>query len=417
MSNPFGVPDEFAHSREWFRVENSAQTDDGPSSADVYIYDAIGGFFGVPASDFVAAIAGLDVDLINLYVNSPGGDVFDAIAMKNTLARHPAKVVAHVDGLAASAASFLITAADEVVMGQNSELMIHDALALQIGNAKDMQDTADNLNRTSQNIAAMYAAKAGGDPDEWRALMLDETWFSADEAVKAGLADSVAKPPKKAAKAAPSNRFDLSMFNHAGRSDAPDPRFPNATATLRPAALLTGREHESPDGPGVTQVESEAPVPTLNEGLRDLLGVPADAETDDDALLARAADSLNARPTQFTPPEGTSLIDSATLADLRSAAEDGRAARAEQVAARRASIVENAINEGRIPVARRDHWIAQLNADEEGAVQTLNSLEPNTIPLAPVGFTGGVDEHSDEFKNEDAAFKKFAAQMGLGVEA
>jgi ATP-dependent protease ClpP protease subunit len=196
--------------------------------AKLYLYDPIdsyGGYWGVSASEFVQALAALpsDVTDIALHINSPGGEVFEGIAIMNQLRNHPARVTAHVDGLAASAASFIAAGADEVVMGMNSELMIHDAWGIAIGPAEDMRDMATRLDSLSDNIASVYARKAGGAAADWRPAMLAETWYSADEAVAAGLADSVdsGEPATEdSAKAA----FDLEgMFTYPGRAAAPGP--------------------------------------------------------------------------------------------------------------------------------------------------------------------------------------------------
>ncbi len=191
--------------------------------ATLRLYDPVdswGDMFGVSAKEFTSAIDELpdEVDEIRLHVNSPGGDVFDGIAILNALRAHPARVVAVVDGIAASAASFIACGADELIMARNSELMIHDAWGLCVGNESDMVAMAQMLGRLSNNIASIYADKAGGDIASWRSAMAAESWYSADEAVAAGLADSVDKQ-KPAAK----NAFDLSMFNFAGRNDAPPP--------------------------------------------------------------------------------------------------------------------------------------------------------------------------------------------------
>lgn len=252
VKDAFGRPTN-AERREWFRMEAPRNEADGSTSADVYVYDVIDSWFGVSAQDFAQQIAALDVDQINLRVNSPGGNVFDATAMTNALSRHPAHVVATVDGIAASAASFLITAANEVIMGQGSTLMIHDAWSIAMGSAQDMRDQADILDKLSDNIASLYANKAGGTAADWRAVMLEETWYSADEAVEAGLADSVDAPAEQE----PTNQFDLSVFAHAGRKDAPKPPIDVIRAAaarhpaehLQPAALLLP---ETPDDVDLT---------------------------------------------------------------------------------------------------------------------------------------------------------------------
>src|SRR5438874_6215527 len=99
--SPFGLRQ--AIDQEWFRVEAKVQADDGPSSANVYVYDAIDPWWGLDPQEFVQAIDGLDVDQINLYVNSPGGSVYGAQAMTAALQRSPATITAFVDGIAASA--------------------------------------------------------------------------------------------------------------------------------------------------------------------------------------------------------------------------------------------------------------------------------------------------------------------------
>ena len=192
-------------------------------TAVLRLYDPIdswGGEWGVSAKEFTSTLdnLGRDVQTIQLHLNSPGGEVFEGIAILNALRNHKAKVVAVVDGIAASAASFIACGADELVMGQNAELMIHDARGICMGNAGDMQQMTDLLNHLSDNIASVYAAKAGGTKADWRTAMLAETWFSADEAVAAGLADRVEGDTEQ-----PTNTFDLSIFAHAGRADAPVP--------------------------------------------------------------------------------------------------------------------------------------------------------------------------------------------------
>lgn len=200
--------------------------------ATLRLYDPIdswGGDWGVSAKEFTSALDALpgDVATIELHVNSPGGEVFDGIAILNALRNHPANVRAVVDGLAASAASFIVSGADEVVMGRNAELMIHDARGIAIGNAADMKQMADLLDHLSDNIAGVYAEKSGGTVADWRTAMLAETWYSADEAVTAGLADRV---EAKAADATAA--FDLSAFNYAGRADAPAPSLSAEPKTL-----------------------------------------------------------------------------------------------------------------------------------------------------------------------------------------
>lgn len=189
--------------------------------AHVSIYDEIG-FWGVSAQDFAAQVKGITAPSITVHINSPGGDVFDGVAILNTLRSHPATVDVVVDGLAASAASFIAMAGDTVTMMPNASMMIHDASGVCMGNTADMVAMADLLDKISDNIASVYATRAGGSVNQWREVMRGEAWYTADEAVEAGLADRVGEldtPTKTPAK----NGWNLSFFNYDGRGNAPAP--------------------------------------------------------------------------------------------------------------------------------------------------------------------------------------------------
>ena len=166
------------------------------TTATIRLYDPIdswGGWWGMSAAEVADAVDKLPADVteIRLLINSPGGDVFDGVAITNILGAHPARIVAVVQGIAASAASFIATSADELVMNPGSMLMIHDASGGVWGWADDMRQMSTLLDQISDNIAGMYATKAGGTTAEWRERMLAETWYTAEEAVTAGLANSV----------------------------------------------------------------------------------------------------------------------------------------------------------------------------------------------------------------------------------
>lgn len=171
---------------------------DGVARMRLYGYiDPDGGYWGISAGEFADALDQLDASVtqVDLHINSGGGSVWDGLTIMNNLRQQDATVRAIVDGVAASAASFIACAADEVVMMPNSRMMIHDALGICLGQAQDMHDYGDFLADSSDNIAAIYASKAGGKVAEWRATMqangLMGQWYSADEAVAAGLADQV----------------------------------------------------------------------------------------------------------------------------------------------------------------------------------------------------------------------------------
>lgn len=179
---------------DWYRVSAAAGTD----RAEVFIYGPIDDWDGVSASQFVKDLKGITAKAIDLHINSPGGLVFDAVAIYSALRNHPATVDVTVDGIAASAASFVAQAGDTIAIEKPAKMMIHDAAGLVIGNAADMREFADLLDELSDTIAGIYADRAGGGVAKWRQAMQAETWYGAAEAVKAGLADRVANDTKAA---------------------------------------------------------------------------------------------------------------------------------------------------------------------------------------------------------------------------
>jgi len=184
---------------DWFSIKNVAEKDE----TDVYIYDEIvpewmvAWFGGVSAEGMIAQLNEISTGTINVRINSPGGAVFEAIAIYNALVAHSATINVYVDALAASAASVIAMAGDKVTMMVGSQMMIHDALGIEMGNAAELRAYAQFLDKQSDNIASIYAAKTGGDPKDIRSLMLAETWLFAQEAVDLGLADAVYSKPSE----------------------------------------------------------------------------------------------------------------------------------------------------------------------------------------------------------------------------
>ncbi len=168
-----------------------------PKEADVDIFDVIGDpYEGVTGAEFVKELRALKgVDRINLHINSPGGYVDAGLMMYAAIQQHPAEVVAYIESQAASAASFVAMAADKVVIAKNAQIFIHDAHGFAMGNASDMRSLADILEEESNNIASIYADKAGGSVADWRSAMQANdgigTGYRGKEAVTAKLADEV----------------------------------------------------------------------------------------------------------------------------------------------------------------------------------------------------------------------------------
>jgi ATP-dependent protease ClpP protease subunit len=189
--------------RSWYAIRAVA------SGAEVAIYDEIGAY-GVSAKGFLAELGALpDAAPIDLRLNSPGGSVFDAVAIYNALKRHEGNVTVWIDGIAASAASYIAMAGDEIVMPENAFLMIHDPAGLVAGTAGDMRAMAEALEKVKGALVQGYAAKSGRTPEDIAALMTAETWFDARDALDAGLATRIAEPVRMAA------RFDIARFRNA----------------------------------------------------------------------------------------------------------------------------------------------------------------------------------------------------------
>ncbi len=143
-----------------------------------------------------AALRELGPGPVDVRINSGGGDAFDGVAIHTLLARHNGAVTTYVDGLAASAASFIALAGARVVMSRGAFMMIHDAMTMTYGNGGSHRTSADLLDKISDTIAGIYADQAGEDEAYWRALMTenaeDGKWFNGQEALDAGLVDELA---------------------------------------------------------------------------------------------------------------------------------------------------------------------------------------------------------------------------------
>lgn len=208
--------------------------------ATIYIYDIIGEDWwtgeGITGRRFAEALAAVgDASTIHLRINSPGGDVFEARAITALMDAHSARFVAHVDGVAASAASFIAARADEVEIADGAFFMIHNAWTVVAGNKNDLLSLAAWLEKIDDSIANDYSRRGKADKAAFLAMMDVETWLNAEEAVEKGLADRIAAKTE----AAPSNRWDLSAYEKAPAALArpkPEPAKPENKDTTGTAA-------------------------------------------------------------------------------------------------------------------------------------------------------------------------------------
>lgn len=186
----------------------------GDKSAEVLIYGDIGESLwseGVTAKKFAEDLKALGrVDTLNVRINSGGGSVFEGVAIYNQLARHRAKVYVDIDGLAASIASVIAMAGQEIRIAENALMMIHNPMGMAVGESGDLRKMADVLDQVKETLVATYARRTGRGADEIGALMDAETWMTGAEAVERGFADVVTEEIKLAALAG----ADLSRFRH-----------------------------------------------------------------------------------------------------------------------------------------------------------------------------------------------------------
>jgi len=384
--------------------------DIGNGTVTLRLYDPIdsyGGEWGVSAKEFAAAVDALPEGTteIRLLINSPGGEVWDGMAILNTLRKHPARLVAVVEGIAASIAGTIASGCDELVMSRNSELMIHNAWGYASGDAEVMRLAAEDLERLDRNIASIYAEKSGQTVEYWLAEMPKDRFLTAEEAVASGLADRIEGTGDAPAARA---RFDLSAFarNRGARPQASSPnKLPDSS---------------EPGDPNTKEALTMSD--TIKAGLVQRLGVRAEAT--DDEILAAVDEALDERaeptdpatpatpatpaepaapavgpapapaPAPATTPDGAVVVEAGAFAELQRNAALGAQAHADATATRHEGIVRTAIGEGRIAPSSRAHFLASLKENEERAVATIALFPKGTIPVAELGHVEA-DEVTD----------------------
>lgn len=170
----------------WYRITNK---DD---EAEIFIYGEIG-YYGVTANSLIRDLGELGkVKNLTVRINSYGGEVFEALAILNYLRDLKSTITVKIDGVAASAASFLAMCGDKVIAMPNSKMMIHNARGVAYGQASDLRVMADLLDDTSTMIADIYTDRCGGKREDWLKAMDEETWYTSEEALECGLVDEVA---------------------------------------------------------------------------------------------------------------------------------------------------------------------------------------------------------------------------------
>lgn len=193
--------------------------------AELSVFDEIG-FWGVQAKDFVREVKAITAPTIKLYINSPGGSVFDAVTMFNALVMTGKTIEVHVLGIAASAASYLAMVGGKVVMPDNTFMFLHNPINGVYGNAEDMREMADVLDKIGASLTATYAKRFKGDEKALADILAAETYLTAAECLQYGLCDEVVPAVEATAK------FDVDHVPESVRAVAFKPAAPKATKTV-----------------------------------------------------------------------------------------------------------------------------------------------------------------------------------------
>ena len=405
------------------------------------LYGEIG--WEVRAAEFVPAIDAVTDSHIDLHISSPGGDVFEALTIMNALKEHPATKTVYIDGLAASAASFIaVGIGGEVIMRPGAEMMIHNAQGGAWGDMNDMHAIIERLESASATIADIYAAKTGTDAETWRAAMDAETWFSADEALVAGLVDKV-----EAAGEGVDNRKLAGVSNHVRggryrrREDAPAPQpalmnrrgareekpmsfidklkaalgaDPNtsqddlltlvnvAVAGFNPEVAVKDNQSEeivTAEDILTTETASDDEETQEQVAVKDNQSeeaVTAETTSDDEENQEQVAVKDNQTEESTDAFGDVVTIDRYVYEDLlkRAATGDASVERDHQMEV--AAMVDTAIKAGKVLAARRDALIAQGLEDTTALKNHLAKLAPGTIPVSEKGWVGSVGVDADE---------------------
>ncbi|HBC7187042.1 TPA: Clp protease ClpP, partial [Morganella morganii] len=257
MPNPGTMtsnPKASAPVKSWFRMKAAADT----QSADIYIYDEIGGW-GISAKQFSKELLALgDVSQINLHIHSPGGEVFDGIAIYNQLKGHDAKITVYIDGLAASMASVIAMVGDTVIMPENAMMMIHKPWGIARGDADEMRDYADLLDKLENVLIPAYVAKTGKTAEEIAAMLEEETWMNGDECLSHGFADQLTDPVQAMACITSKRIEDFTAMPQAIKNQVS----PKNTAQTTPVSV--------PDPAPVTQPAATVTQPVAQPGNADV---------------------------------------------------------------------------------------------------------------------------------------------------
>lgn len=344
--------------RTWFRIVCQEEE----TEAEIDIFDEIGGW-GISAKEFALGLKAVPRGKsIKVSINSPGGNVFDGLAIHNLLAERRAKVSTKVQGLAGSIASVIALAGHRCVMPANALMMIHDPTGFVVGDSEDMRQMAATMDKLRDQLAGVYAAKTGMDIDEVKSLMAAETWFTGREALEAGLADEVEED------VVVTNRFDMSRFRNAPKI--------SAGAGPRPASP------PPPPSGGKPKDQTRNRMEKLLNALVEAKFIPS-AKLDEEAVVDMVKAELRRR-------DDAAAADKAKIEEMTKQLEAQRKSEAE-------SAIAQAVKDGKIKddANLKKRWVEAYLKDKEGTVDMLAAMSG---PKAPAGGGAPLPEPGDDTK-------------------
>ncbi|MBH0159121.1 Clp protease ClpP [Fictibacillus sp. 5RED26] len=204
------------------------------------MYGSIGkGWYSdISATDVRSQLNSISAKKINIHVNSPGGDVFESIAIHNLLKNHSAEIIIHIDGLAASGASVIAMAGDKIVMPKNTMMMIHKAWTFAAGNSNELRKVADDLEKIDTAVTESYTSRFVGEKSELEQLLSDETWLTAEECKTFGfcdeISDEIQEPEEKEEEISAKEKF-LNKYSNQSATEATKPEAKDSDEDAPPA--------------------------------------------------------------------------------------------------------------------------------------------------------------------------------------
>lgn len=407
----------------------SPSSDVNETVGEVWLYGVVGGWWrGFDAESVARAIRDMDVDVLHVRIHSPGGVASEGTAIANLFRNHKARVVVAVDGLAASAASVIALAGDQIIMCPGSQMMIHDVSTGIYGNEADLRVVADWVGGQSDNYAGVYAYKAGGTAQQWRDLMKANdglgTWYIAEAAVTAKLADEVGtltaigSPP-----IAPEDDWEQADEEMLARA-AHDLQILDTCVHPAARALWRGERPKPPTASADGTPKKEGPTlvdftPENIAALRQQVGFAEDADAD--TITAAIAEALDERAGDDPPADATTgtglpvailaqlglpaTADEGTVvaafAQLHQNATAGAAA-AEQLRVTDREAFLDAHRDRFVPAARAS-WQQAYDQDAENARTALEAAAV-IVPLDEVGH----DVPQADGQQDDGWFPQFS---------